>query len=118
MSRGVVDLPRVKAALAALDRHAAEHPEAFAGRSEDDWTRTLTTEEAAMNEPIPGTVQQGRPRSDHEHEASTQVAVRLPASLLAALDAWLASYRDKHPGLALTRSDGIRALLARALRRR
>ncbi len=117
MNRKPVDLPRVKSALTALDRLAAEHPEAFAGRSEQDWTRILTTEEQTMSEPITGTVRQGRPSAEHEHEhePSTQVAVRLPVSLLASIDTWITAYREKHPGIALTRSDGIRALIARAL---
>ena len=59
---------------------------------------------------MPQTQQVARgPRSDGA-EPTTQVAIRLPASMLAALDAYAAEHAQ--PGLTLTRSDAVRMILA------
>ncbi|MBI5538015.1 MAG: hypothetical protein HY898_35155 [Deltaproteobacteria bacterium] len=103
MSR-VVDLPRVRAALARLDALAAEHPEAFAGRTAADWIDTLQENDTMQ------TVAKGRPVEGAE--PTTQIAIRVPASLLAQLDAFAAEHAQ--PGLALTRSDAVRMIMASA----
>jgi hypothetical protein len=117
MSRKVPNLPRVRATLAKLDTLAGEHPEAFADRTAEDWLAILQENEE-MN-PIEGTMPTGRPRSAGldapERERSIQVAVRLSPPLLARVDAWLDSYRGEHPGVSLSRSDAIRALVTREL---
>lgn len=48
-------------------------------------------------------------------EATTQVAFRLPESLLDRLDVHLERMVRDHPGLEFTRVDAVRTLLARAL---
>ncbi len=113
----VPHLPRVRATLAKLDTLALEHPEAFADRTAEDWLAILQENEE-MN-PTEGTMPTGRPRSAGldapERERSIQVAVRLAPDLLARVDGWLDAYRKAHPGLALSRSDAIRALVLRGL---
>jgi hypothetical protein len=44
------------------------------------------------------------------------VAVRLDAALVARLDAWCDAVRARTPGARITRSDGVRMLLERALK--
>ena len=95
-SSAPVDLLRVGSALAQLDALALSHPEAFAGRTATEWINILEE-----TEPM------------HAAEVTTQIAIRLPDSMLAALDAYAAEHAQ--PGLVLTRSDAIRMLLARAL---
>lgn len=116
-----IDLARVRSALATLDRVQAEHPEAFGSRTEDEWTAILNGEET---EPMPkakttGKLAQGRPRSagldEPERGASAQIAVRFPPDLLARIDAWREAFNASNPGVVLTRSDAVRALVARAL---
>ena len=46
----------------------------------------------------------------------TLLGVRLPADLLAQIDAFIARRKAEEPGLELTRSSAIRLLLAYALR--
>ena len=60
-----------------------------------------------------GTVTKGRPLEGAEH--TTQIACRLPDSMLAQLDAWRAERTQ--PGLTITRSDALRMILAATLDR-
>jgi hypothetical protein len=101
-----IDLPRVRAALRRLDTLAAEHPEAFTGRTPAQWITTLE-ESDTMN----ATVTKGRPVEGAEH--TTQVAIRLPESMIAALDSY--AQANARPGQAVTRSDAVRMLLLRGL---
>ena len=103
MSRAI-DLARVRAALADLDALALAHPEAFAGRTAADWIDTLQENDNMQ------TVAKGRPGEGAE--PTTQIAIRVPASLLAQLDAFAAEHAQ--PGLALTRSDAVRMIMASA----
>lgn len=48
-------------------------------------------------------------------EATTQVAFRLPESLLKRLDRHAERLSQEHPGLTFTRVDALRTLLTRAL---
>ena len=55
----------------------------------------------------------GRPK---KFEASSKVLVMLPAPTIAALDAWVEELRASTPGgSAISRSDLIRDLLAKAV---
>ena len=60
-----------------------------------------------------GTVTKGRPLEGAEH--TTQIACRLPDSMLVMLDAWRAERTQ--PGLTITRSDALRMILAATLDR-
>jgi hypothetical protein len=90
-------MARVRAARARLAQHAAEHPEAFAGRSAGQWETILQENETMGNDP------------------KIQVALRLPSSLVKSLDAWAQMRMADDPGMKLSRSDAVRMLLARAL---
>ena len=105
MSRRPIDLARVRAALARLDGLAAEHPEAFAGRTAEQWTPILQEHETM------GTVPKGRPLEGAEH--TTQIGCRVPDSMLVMLDAWRA--KQTQPGLTITRSDALSMILAATL---
>jgi hypothetical protein len=108
VSRKPLDLPRARAALSRLDTLAAEHPEAFRGRTAKQWT-TILQEHDTM--PQTRHVARG-PRADGA-DPTTQIAIRLPAPMLAALDAYAAEHAQ--PGLTVTRSDAVRMILASAL---
>ncbi len=103
MSRKPVDLRRVRAARSRLDALAADHPEAFADRSAEQWSTILREDQTMTHETR-------QPRA----EPSVQIAIRLPESTVAALDAYAREHAQ--PGLALTRSDALRMILASALR--
>lgn len=48
-------------------------------------------------------------------EPTQQVAFRLPAPLVARLDAHAAKMSAEQPGMTFTRADAVRTLLTRAL---
>ena len=52
-----------------------------------------------------------------EREETTQLAFRLPASLVARVDAYAKRLNAATPGLDVTRTDAVRALLTQALDR-
>lgn len=95
-----VDELRARRALRRLDRLREAHPKAF---DLDMLPVTPAALAAALGEP-----RTGRPPSD---DPAVVVTVRLPRSLLAAVDAAVA---DRAP--AITRSGAIKAGLAKWLR--
>lgn len=106
MRRKAIDLARVRASEARLDTHQDKHPEAFVGRTVEEWTKMLQEQER-----MTATVSKGRRRASAE--ATVQIAVRLPESMMSALDAFAAE--RALPGLTLTRSDAVRMILAATL---
>lgn len=52
-----------------------------------------------------------------EKETTTQLAFRLPDSLVARVDAYAKRLNAATPGLDVTRTDAVRALLTQALDR-
>jgi len=54
-------------------------------------------------------------RTDMAKEPTTQVAFRLPDSLIARLDRHVERMTKEHPGLDFSRADAVRSLLTRAL---
>lgn len=98
-----LDYPRMRAALVSLDALRLAHPEAFEGRTEDDWIETLSQDENEMN----------TPKRRFDGQDSFQVAARLPRDQVDKLDAYAREHST--PGLTLTRSDALRLLLARGL---
>jgi len=55
------------------------------------------------------------PSKDKDKEPTTQVAFRLPDSLIARLDRHAQRLSKEHPGLEFTRVDAVRTLLTIAL---
>jgi len=55
------------------------------------------------------------PSKDKDKEGTTQVAFRLPDSLIARLDRHAERLSKEHPGLEFTRVDAVRTLLTVAL---
>jgi predicted DNA-binding protein len=55
------------------------------------------------------------PSKDKDKESTTQVAFRLPDSLIARLDRHAERLSKEHPGLEFTRVDAVRTLLTVAL---
>jgi Arc/MetJ-type ribon-helix-helix transcriptional regulator len=53
--------------------------------------------------------------TDMTKEPTTQVAFRLPDSLIARLDRHVERVSKEHPGLDFSRTDAVRSLLTRAL---
>jgi len=53
--------------------------------------------------------------TDMAKERTTQVAFRLPDSLIARLDRHVERMSKEHPGLDFSRADAVRSLLTRAL---
>lgn len=106
MSRGrkTIDLPRVRASLARLDAHQAEHPEAFRGRTAKQWTSILQEEE---------NMQRSKQSAHDGAEDTIQIAVRLSATFVDRIDAYARTCGK--PGMVATRSDAIRILLNLAL---
>jgi hypothetical protein len=91
---GVVDLPRVKRALAKLDRLARKHPEAFRLNARE-WERVLEEDEMV---------------------AAKMVAFRLPEELIEQLEKYAARLAAE-TGITVTLSDVIRKLLAEGVSR-
>lgn len=98
---GVVDLPRVRAALAELDRLVEAHPE-LRGQSgaanRAAWLAELETMEG-----------------DNVATNDKQTAIRIPAELMDRLDRMATLWRRERPGARMTRSDALRVLLLQAL---
>jgi DNA-binding transcriptional MerR regulator len=87
----------------ALDALVAQHPELVGPTGPDNvnaWIETLETDEKGSQMP---------------KEATTQVAFRLPDSLIARLDRHTARMTKENPGLDFSRADAVRSLLTRAL---
>jgi hypothetical protein len=89
----VVDLPRVRRAFARLEKLAAEHPEAFR-LTEPEWRAVLAREEAMA--------------------VSKVVPVRLPAEIIARIDAHARRLREL-TGLEPSRSEVVKLLIDRGL---
>lgn len=49
------------------------------------------------------------------NDALTQIAFRIPTSMLAKIDQYAALMRDQSPGLGATRTDALRVLIAKAI---
>jgi hypothetical protein len=99
----VVDEVAAAAASRRLDALVAEHPElggATGPKNVNAWIETLETDEKGSQMP---------------KEATTQVAFRLPDSLIARLDRHTARMTKENPGLEFSRADAVRSLLTRAL---
>ena len=89
----VVDMPRVRRALAELDRLAEEHPEAF--RLEAQEWRAVLAEDERMT-------------------VSRVVALRLPDDVLARVDAHAKRLSDL-TGLVPSRAEVLKLLIERGL---
>jgi hypothetical protein len=89
----VVDLPRARRALAALDRLAEAHPEAFR-LNEQQWRAVLAEGESMT--------------------VSKVVPVRLSDAMIKRIDAHAARLREL-TGLEPSRSDVVRLLVERGL---
>ena len=99
-----VDEIAVATALRNLDKLIMAHPELTGPRDEDNvqaWVSTLTTDEETT--------------MAKEKEPTTQVAFRLPDSLIKRLDQHVARMDADNPGLTFARVDAVRLLLTRAL---
>jgi hypothetical protein len=86
-----------------LDELAKKHPEFLGPTGPDNvnaWIETLES------------IEEG---TDMAKEPTTQVAFRLPDSLLARLDRHVERMSKEHPGLDFSRADAVRSLLTRAL---
>jgi ribosomal protein S9 len=92
----VVDLGRVRRALAKLDELEAEHPEVFDGRDERTWARALKGDQMGQT-------------------TSWQAAIRFPLELVGRIDAFREAVATVNPGVKVSRSDAVRMLVTRAL---
>lgn len=104
-----IDELAVARSLARLDKIAAEHPELVTtgANTEDNraaWEASLADLEQGDNMTPP-----------KERESTTQVAFRLPDSLIERIDNHVERMRDQLPGIEITRADAVRSLLTRAL---
>lgn len=105
MKRWPVDEVAIARARRRLDSIIAENPEvasAEAATEDDvtDWIATLLQEEGT---------------EDMAKEPTTQVAFRLPDSLIGRLDRHVERMNGANPGLEFTRTEAVRSLLTRAL---
>jgi hypothetical protein len=94
---------RLAAARRRLDAIIAKHPELVGPTGPDnvsDWIEALKS------------IEEG---ADMAKEPTTQVAFRLPNSLIARLDRHVERMSKEHPGLDFSRADAVRSLLTRAL---
>ena len=98
-----VDEVAVAAAMRRLDALIAKHPELVGPTGPDNVNAWIETLEA---------LEEG---SEMAKEPTTQVAFRLPDSLIARLDRHVERMGKEHPGLDFTRADAVRSLLTRAL---
>ena len=99
---GPVDEVAMAASLRRLDELAKKHPELLGPSGPDNvnaWIETLKSIE----------------ETDMAKEPTTQVAFRLPDSLIARLDRHVERMGKEHPGLDFIRADAVRSLLTRAL---
>jgi hypothetical protein len=100
---GPVDEVAMAASLRRLDELAKKHPELLGPTGPDNvsaWMETLEDLEKG---------------TEMAKEPTTQVAFRLPDSLIARLDRHLERMAKEHPGLDFSRADAVRSLLTRAL---
>ena len=98
-----VDEVALAAARRRLDATIAKYPELVGPTGPDnvsDWIETLEALEEG---------------TDMAKEPTTQVAFRLPDSLIARLDRHVERMTKEHPGLDFSRADAVRSLLTRAL---
>lgn len=98
-----VDEVALAAARRRLDATIAKYPELVGPTGPDnvsDWIETLKS------------IEEG---TDMAKETTTQVAFRLPDSLIARLDRHVERMTKEHPGLDFSRADAVRSLLTRAL---
>lgn len=97
----VIDLPRVRAALAELDRLIEAHPELCGKPSADNraaWVAELETMEGAS-----------------VATNDKQTAIRLPSELLDRIDRLAARWEAERPGQRVARSDVLRVLVLQGL---
>jgi hypothetical protein len=100
---GPIDEVAAAAALRRLDATIAKYPELVGPTGPDNvnaWIETLKS------------IEEG---ADMAKEPTTQVAFRLPDSLIARLDRHVERMGKEHPGLDFSRADAVRSLLTRAL---
>jgi hypothetical protein len=98
-----IDEVGLAAARRRLDAIIAKHPELVGPTGPDnvsDWIETLKS------------IEEG---TDMAKEPTTQVAFRLPDTLIARLDRHVERMTKEHPGLDFSRADAVRSLLTRAL---
>jgi hypothetical protein len=98
-----IDEVAAAAALRRLDATIAKYPELVGQTGPDNvsaWIETLKS------------IEKG---TDMAKEPTTQVAFRLPDSLIARLDRHVERMTKEHPGLDFSRADAVRSLLTRAL---
>jgi hypothetical protein len=100
---GPVDEVAVAASMRRLDELAKKHPELLGPSGPDNVNAWIETLEA---------LEEG---TDMAKEPTTQVAFRLPDSLIARLDRHVERMSQENPGLDFTRVDAVRSLLTRAL---
>jgi hypothetical protein len=72
----------------------------------DAWTETIAHDEIAHDE---------RGHQEMAEEPTTQVAIRLPNTLLARVDRYAERMNHDYPGSGQTRAQAVRTLLTRAL---
>ena len=100
---GTVDLERVRAARAELQRLLAEHPHLRGEPGADNragWAAQIEGMEA-----------------EAMAENDKQTAIRLPAELLERIDRLAERWRAERPGMRMTRSDVLRVLVLEGLER-
>lgn len=97
----MVDLPRVRAALAALDRLVEAHPGLRCEPSANNRAAWLVELEQLKGESVATN--------------DKQTAIRLPSELLERVDRLAAQWQAERPGQRVARSDVLRVLLLQAL---
>lgn len=102
-----VDLPRVRRALASLDRIANDNPGMIhrGATSAEQWTAELETIFAEAER---------KAMTDNETEAQHQQSMRFPAGMLAQIDAY-AEAMAQTTGLRMNRAAAVRALVKKGL---
>jgi len=95
----VVDMVAVREIRTRLDEIAAEHPEAFQGRSINGWRGILEQLES------------------DDMAKKTKLMLRLDQEMIDRLDDHVERLRRLHPGLDVTRSSAIRNMLHSGLER-
>ena len=104
--RRPVDLGRVRAALATLDRVAREHPELV-----DHNAANVAAWEAAL----PDILEPQEPPETMAAINQHQQSFRFPDELIARIDAY-AEALERETGLQVSRNDALRSLVVRALK--
>jgi hypothetical protein len=100
---GPIDEVAAAAALRRLDATIAKYAELVGSTGPGNvnaWIETLES------------IKEG---TDMANDPTTQVAFRLPDSLIARLDRHVERMTKEHPGLDFSRADAVRSLLTRAL---